>query len=104
MKNRANLCLFFSYMHSKGFFTRRLKKRNKNKTYTIYDTQKRKHLKISHERKRYLRHHHQKKEYQPLYSSIELAADEISLDPSSKILRFVMRPGGKEPGPDGDGK
>lgn len=42
--------------------------------------------------------------YQPLYSNIELAADEISLDPSSNILRFVMRPGGSEPGPDGDGK
>lgn len=39
----------------------------------------------------------------PLYSIIELAA-EISLDPSSNILRLFIKPPGNEPGPDGDGK
>lgn len=42
--------------------------------------------------------------YKPEYSIIELAADEISLDPSSNIRRLFMKPGGSEPGPDGDGK
>ena len=40
--------------------------------------------------------------YKPEYSIIELAAD-ISLDPSSKTLRFDISPGGNDPGPDGDG-
>jgi hypothetical protein len=35
---------------------------------------------------------------------IELAVEEMSLDPSSKPRRFVIKPGGKEPGPEGDGK
>lgn len=41
--------------------------------------------------------------YQPEYSIIELAAD-ISLDPSSNIRLLFIKPGGSEPGPDGDGK
>lgn len=28
----------------------------------------------------------------------------MSLLPSSKTLRFVMRPGGKDPGPEGEGR
>lgn len=35
---------------------------------------------------------------------MELCADEISLDPSSNMRRFVIKPGGNEPGPEGDGK
>lgn len=35
---------------------------------------------------------------------MELAAEEISLEPSSKIRRLCIRPPGREPGPDGEGK
>lgn len=35
---------------------------------------------------------------------MELGVLLISLLPSSKTLRLVMRPGGSEPGPEGDGK
>lgn len=46
-----------------------------------------------------------KLDYKPEYSSIELAVDEMSLEPSSKTRpRLFMKPGGNEPGPDGDGK
>lgn len=34
---------------------------------------------------------------------MELPVDDISLDPSSIPCRFVIKPGGKEPGPDGEG-
>jgi hypothetical protein len=36
----------------------------------------------------------------PVYSSMELGVELMSLEPSSKILRFVISPGGSEPGPD----
>lgn len=43
--------------------------------------------------------------YKPEYSIIELGVDDISLEPSSKMRpRLFMKPGGREPGPDGDGK
>lgn len=42
--------------------------------------------------------------YQPEYSIMELAADDISLDPSSNIRRLFIKPGGSDPGPDGDGR
>lgn len=42
--------------------------------------------------------------YKPEYSSIELGVDEISLEPSSNTRRLFIKPGGNEPGPDGDGK
>lgn len=35
---------------------------------------------------------------------MELGVDEISLEPSSKMRRLFMKPGGREPGPDGDGR
>lgn len=36
---------------------------------------------------------------------MELGVDDISLEPSSKMRpRLFMKPGGNEPGPDGDGK
>lgn len=35
---------------------------------------------------------------------MELGVELMSLDPSSKVLRLVTRPGGSEPGPEGDGK
>lgn len=35
---------------------------------------------------------------------MELALDEMSLEPSSKPRRFVINPGGSEPGPDGEGR
>lgn len=35
---------------------------------------------------------------------MELGVELISLDPSSKILRFVMSPGGRLPGPEGEGR
>lgn len=35
---------------------------------------------------------------------MELAADDISLEPSSNIRRLFIKPGGSEPGPDGDGR
>lgn len=34
---------------------------------------------------------------------IAFAVNEISLDPSSNPRRFDIKPGGKEPGPEGDG-
>ena len=34
---------------------------------------------------------------------MELPVDDISLDPSSIPRRFDIKPGGKEPGPDGEG-
>jgi len=40
----------------------------------------------------------------PVYSSMELGVELMSLEPSSKFLRFVISPGGSEPGPDGDGR
>lgn len=44
-------------------------------------------------------------DYKPEYSSIELGVEEISLEPSSKTRpRLFIKPGGREPGPDGDGK
>lgn len=44
-------------------------------------------------------------DYKPEYSSIELGVDEISLEPSSNTRRCLfIKPGGNEPGPDGDGK
>ena len=36
----------------------------------------------------------------PVYSSMELGVELMSLEPSSKILRFVISPGGSEPGPE----
>lgn len=43
--------------------------------------------------------------YKPEYSNIELGVDEISLEPSSNIRpRLFIKPGGNDPGPDGDGK
>jgi len=36
----------------------------------------------------------------PVYSSMELGVELMSLEPSSKFLRFVMSPGGSEPGPE----
>lgn len=33
-----------------------------------------------------------------------LGVDEMSLDPSSKPRRLVIKPGGNDPGPDGDGR
>lgn len=41
--------------------------------------------------------------YEPEYSIMELPVDDISLDPSSIPRRFDIKPGGKEPGPDGEG-
>lgn len=35
---------------------------------------------------------------------MELWAEEMSLEPSSNMRRFVISPGGREPGPDGDGR
>lgn len=42
--------------------------------------------------------------YQPEYSIMELAADDISLEPSSNMRRLFIKPGGSDPGPDGDGR
>jgi len=36
----------------------------------------------------------------PVYSSMELGVELMSLEPSSKFLRFVISPGGSEPGPE----
>lgn len=55
------------------------------------------------EQRSYQYHNKKKSLNKPLYSIIELAA-EISLDPSSNILRLFIKPPGNEPGPDGDGK
>lgn len=41
--------------------------------------------------------------YKPEYSINEFWVEDTSLDPSSKPRRFDTRPGGKDPGPDGDG-
>lgn len=35
---------------------------------------------------------------------MELAADDISLEPSSNMRRLFIKPGGSDPGPDGDGR
>lgn len=43
-------------------------------------------------------------DYKPEYSSIELAVDEMSLEPSSNTRPRFIKPGGNDPGPDGDGK
>lgn len=42
-------------------------------------------------------------DYKPEYSIIELAV-EMSLEPSSNTRPRFMKPGGNDPGPDGDGK
>lgn len=34
---------------------------------------------------------------------MELGVELMSLDPSSNVRRFVISPGGREPGPDGEG-
>jgi len=41
--------------------------------------------------------------YKPEYSMFKFGVKEKSLDPSSNPRRFDIKPGGKEPGPEGDG-